>query len=257
MGLTTHKIKNSFFKTVIICLALVLLSLECAGEGNLGDACNVVANCSGTDNQCLDGTCQCISNYYDADGIGNGNNCLPSKLFDCFMSSTESQGIARHPLSVHWPSFVRRQHFKHHLLWIYWVDWVHTSCRAYLGRRNWWLFTGSWSHDKDGRHNHNGNNGKKHKKNVSSPDRNADDLETVYVEWTSQAHHSLSKWWSYLDHDLIYGKATYYVMLWYGKMLFRFKVWYLVDGYLNEVTIWINIKKIWHYSAMMSVSLKK
>lgn len=70
-------------------------------SGNLGDTCNVVANCSGTDNQCLDGTCQCTSNYYDADGIGNGNNCLPSKLFDCFMSSTEPPGIARHPLSVH------------------------------------------------------------------------------------------------------------------------------------------------------------
>ena len=103
------------------------------------------------------------------------------------------------------PSVVHN--FKHLLLLNPLAYQSQILCGASLGRGNETLFDmHAGSHDQDGRHAH---IWWKPFKNHLLRNRRTDFHETWYVALVTPAHHSLYKWWPWVDLDLFYGKVKF------------------------------------------------
>lgn len=80
MGLTGHKKKNSLYGIFVV---LVLLPLACEGEEIPlgGSGCTSTISCQGEHTFCAAGRCECETDFYDNDGVGNIGVCVASKYF--------------------------------------------------------------------------------------------------------------------------------------------------------------------------------
>ena len=77
-------------------------------------------------------------------------------------------------------------------------------CFEVQGNEN--LMTWCWSHDQDGWHAH---IWLKPFKNLLLQNRWTNFHETWYVAFETPAHHSLFKWWPWVDLNLFYGKVKF------------------------------------------------